>query len=424
MISVLLVQATAAPDLGADLQALGIEVAGRSDVQGLVRDALRSGCEVIVAWDAYPASGLLGALASLRQHAALPVLVFTTDADADTMAQALEAGVDAYVVNGYAPQRLRSLLQLAQARHARDQAQHKVHAELAERFEDRKLVDRAKGILMRALQVGEEEAFKALRAASMQEQQRVGQVARRVIDAARDAEAVNRSGQLRMLSQRLVKLQALRCAGLDAASTAADLAAASQQVSETMARLGQSLSRSTFGDLLDATQQAWSTLQAALQRTPRTSELGAVDAAAEALLERAERLTHVLEVASPLASLAIVNRAGRQRMLSQRLAKQALLATLDSGASASQAAADAVRTIETFEATLRDLTDAPLGSPMIHAGLEQAADEWRRMLAGMRESASDDGRRALAAASDALLARFELLTAEYGRIAQQLFEAV
>ena len=46
----------------------------------------------------------------------------------------------------------------------------------------------------------------------MHSQRRVGQVAQQVIDGARDAEAINRAGQLRMLSQRLVKLTAMEAA--------------------------------------------------------------------------------------------------------------------------------------------------------------------------------------------------------------------
>jgi len=420
MTAVLLIAPPGAPDLAADLVALGIGVAGRSDPPSLLRDSVRLSADAVVAWDPYPAAGLLDALASLQQHAPLPVLLFTSDSDVQTLAAALAAGVHAYVVNGYAPARLRTLLQLARARHEREAAQRREHDDLAERFEERKLVDRAKGLLMRARQTDEEEAFRILRAASMQEQQRVGQVARRIIDAAHDAEAVDRAGQLRMLSQRLVKLYALRVAGDDAAATSAELAAAREQVDERLERLGQTLSRPTFGDLLDATLQAWSGLDAWLRRPVEVGRLGDVDAAAESLLEAAERLTHALEVASPLAALEVVNRAGRQRMLSQRLAKQALLAALGAQPLSSQAAAAAVRTIEDFEATLRHLGDAPLSSPEQRAALVRAAEEWRQMLGGVRDAADATGRRTLAQASDALLARFEQLTAAYGRMAQQL----
>lgn len=424
MPSVLLLAPPDAPPIESDLAALGIPVAARCDLAGLLRAAVQAPAEtIVVAWDAYPAAGLLGALESLRDHAPRPVLLFTSDADADTLGRALQAGVHAYVVNGYAAPRLRALLQLARARHAHETAQRRAYAELEARFEERKLVDRAKGILMRSRQVGEEEAFRMLRAASMQEHQRVGQVAHRVIEAARDAEAVNRAGQLRMLSQRLVKLQATRAAGADAAARAA-VEAAAAQVGETLEMLGRVLSRATFGDLIDAVAQAWSAMRPQLVgATPSPAQLVQLDAAAGHLLDCAERLTLALEVASPLATLGLVNRAGRQRMLTQRLAKQALIAALCDGEPARQAAADAVYTVRDFEATLALLRDAPLSSPQTQADLSAATAHWQEMLDGMRRAADPSGRQLLAQASDTLLERFERLTAEYGRLAQQLFRA-
>src|SRR6185369_6331900 len=111
-----------------------------------------------------------------------------------------------------APNRLRALVHLALARFAHERQLRDALADVTSRFEERKLVDRAKGILMRARQVSEDEAFKVLRMASMHSNQRVGQVSQQVIAAAGIAESVNRAGQLRMLSQRVVKLYALRVA--------------------------------------------------------------------------------------------------------------------------------------------------------------------------------------------------------------------
>lgn len=424
MPSVLLLAPTDAPPIASDLDALGIGVVARCDAAGLLREALKAPEDaVVVAWEAYPAVALLGALQVLQAHAPRPVLLFTSDAAAETLEQALRVGVHAYVVNGYAAPRLRALLQLARSRYAHEAAQRKAYADLDARFEERKLVDRAKGILMRSRQVGEDEAFRMLRGASMQEHQRVGQVAHRVIEAARDAEAVNRAGQLRMLSQRLVKLQASRTAGGDLSDRVA-VDAAAAQVGETLEMLGRVLSRATFGDLIDAVTQAWAAMRPQLaQAAPSPAQLVQLDAAAARLLESAERLTLALEVASPLATLGLVNRAGRQRMLSQRLAKQALIAALCEGEAARQAAADAVLTVRDFEATLAALREAPLSSPQTQTELAAAGDDWQRMLDGMRRAGDDTGRRLVARASDALLERFERLTGEYGRLAQQLFRA-
>ena len=422
MPTVLLIAPPDAPAIEADLASLGVNVGARSGPATLVRDAARSGCDLVLAWDAYPASGLLKALDALQQHAPLPVLLFTSDAQTATLDEALRSGVHAYVVNGYAPHRLRPLLQLARTRFDREAALRGAHDELAHRFEERKLVDRAKGILMRSLQIPEDEAFAMLRRASMHEQQRVGTVSRRVIDAARDAQALNRAGQLRMHSQRLVKLHALRCAGVDVAAAAALLDESRARVAANLAQLEKEVARDTFGDLLDAVLHAWRPLEALLQRGVDLGLLSHVDAAADELLVAAEALTAALEAASPLATLAIVNRAGRQRMLSQRLAKQALLGTLFDGAAAQAAADEAVRSIQAFEATLHELAQSPLSTPLIRDELELATAAWRRMLAGLHTAHTLAGRQSIATESEALLAAFERLTDLYGQGAQTLIE--
>ncbi len=130
-------------------------------------------------------------------------------------------------------------------------------AEVRTRFDERKLVDRAKGILMGARQLREEEAFRALRNAAMASKQRIGQVSQMVIDSARYAEAMNRAGQLRMLSQRLVKLYALACAGVIRRETAGLFAESVAQVDSNLSILDRSLSKPTFGDLLGAVLAPW-----------------------------------------------------------------------------------------------------------------------------------------------------------------------
>lgn len=422
MFTVLLIAPADAPPIEADLTAFGVKVGARSTPATLVRDGARAGCDLVLAWEPYPATGLLKALEALQQHAPLPVLLFTSDAQSATLDEALRSGVHAYVVNGYAPHRLRPLLQLARARFEREAAIRSAHDDLSHRFEERKLVDRAKGILMRSLQIPEDEAFGMLRRASMHEQQRVGVVSRRVIDAARDAQALNRAGQLRMLSQRLVKLHALRCAGVDAANAGRLIDESLARVADNLALLGKEVTRDTFGDLIDAVLQAWRPLETLLRRDIDPASLSRVDDAADELLAAAEALTAALEASSPLATLAIVNRAGRQRMLSQRLAKQALLGTMFDGPAAQGAADEAVRSIQAFEATLLELERSPLSTPRIREELELAGAAWRRMLAGLRGAHTKAGRLAIASESETLLAAFERLTDLYGQGAQLLIE--
>ena len=196
-------------DLAADLAAAGIHVLGASSRGNLVREAARLAPDLVVCHETSPDEALFAACALLAETAPRPVVVFTQDPEAAKIERAMRSGIHAYVVNGYAANRLRHVIHVAEARYRGEAALRAELADITRRFDERKLVDRAKGILMRARQVSEEEAFAVLRAASMHSNLRVGQISRQVIAAAHYADAVNRAGKLRMLSQRLVKACAL-----------------------------------------------------------------------------------------------------------------------------------------------------------------------------------------------------------------------
>ena len=407
-------------DLAADLAAAGVRVLGATPRGDLVREAVRTSPDVIVCHEVSPDETLFAAFALLAETAPCPVVVFTHDPEAAKIERALAAGIHSYVVNGYSAERLRAVLQVARSRFEQER---RVRAELVEvtrRFDERKLVDRAKGILMRARQVSEEEAFAVLRAASMHSNQRVGQVSRQVIAAAHYADAVNRAGKLRMLSQRLVKACALRV--LDRAGTAhADqVDDATRQIDASIAALAKSVSKPTFGDLLDAVSTAWAEVQALAAPALAAGGLAALDAAAERLLLQAERLTRGLETAGLVTTLHVINVSGRQRMLSQRYAKEALLGLVLEGDAARAARAELARTAETFEQSLAHLRTIPLCTGEIRALLDDAERVWQEVAATGRQVGQASGARSLDAASDALLALFEQLTDRYERSMQVL----
>jgi AmiR/NasT family two-component response regulator len=261
-----------APELVSDLLAAGIEVLARCECAEMVRLAVRHAPAVVVVWEPYPGAEaqapLFAALGLLQEVQPTPVLVFTSEVGAEAMELSIQAGVASWVVNGYSRDRVRPLIQytLARGRHAA-----RLRAELKElrvRYEERRLVDRAKGILMTARQVSEDEAFRLLRTASMQAKQRIGQVSQQVIDAAQYADAINQGGRLRMLSQRIVKLYALATAGVEVASSRALLASSSVQVREILDHLLKVVSRPSFGDLLDSALSAWVAMRADLDLPP------------------------------------------------------------------------------------------------------------------------------------------------------------
>ena len=417
--------------LAADLQAAGIQVLGLvADRHKLVQDVVRHAPDLVICDEAQPGDALFKATLAIAQMAACPVIVFTQSADADLMARAMASGVHAYVVNGYAAQRLRSLIHLAQARFRHEAAQRHTLQELTTRFDERKLVDRAKGILMRTQQVSDDDAFEFLRTTSMHTNQRLGQVSQHIIHTARFAEDVNRCGQLRMLSQRLVKLHALQQAGVQVAQCATQSQASAQRIDAHLVHLGKSLSQATYGDLLGQLVQTGERLKRVLLDIAVLDQdavaLASKDELAEQLLQGAERLTAELENAGSVPPLRVLNMAGRQRMLSQRFAKYAVLAMLGDSGLLQRSEVGMAESRAAFEQALTYLNSLPLSTPAIQSALQSAGIGWLEMLALVKDKRDGDlpdrvqRLQRLALASENLLDLFEQLSAHYERSMQML----
>jgi response regulator NasT len=113
-----------------------------------------------------------------------PIVMFTNDADTSTVKAAVAAGVTAYVVAGLAPERIRPLLDVAMARFPHEEALRRELADARTELDQRKLIDRAKGLLMERQGLSEQQAYDKLRKAAMDRGLKLVQVAQRIIDAA------------------------------------------------------------------------------------------------------------------------------------------------------------------------------------------------------------------------------------------------
>ena len=424
---VLLSDVASCQGLVSDLEIAGGQVmAVLDDCSLLVQSVVRHAPNLVVVHTSTVEDVLFKATQSLAEVSPRPVLVFTQDGDADHIVRATESGMHAYVVNGYGAQRLRPLMQLAQARFNRERGLLEELRDVSTRFEERKAVERAKGILMSARQISDNDAFHILRTASMHSNQRLGQVAQHIIQSALFAEGVNRAGQLRMLSQRLVKHWLLRLAGVQVTQHLALQTDSAQRIDANLTLLGKNLSQPTFGDLLADVVTDWKALKKALKAAPAPDQLAPLNALAERLLQDAERLTASLEGAGSVAPLRMLNMAGRQRMLSQRFAKASLLGVLESGEPQLQHQAEMEAARQAFEQGLGYLNGLPLSTPDIRRTLESAAQGWQQVLTGADHVRRPAGRdrllrlEGLAAASESLLDDFETLSAQYERSMQML----
>ncbi|MEO5688812.1 MAG: ANTAR domain-containing protein [Burkholderiaceae bacterium] len=310
---------------------------------------------------------------------------------------------------------IESALALARARHRHDDALRRVAARAHEQLDERKWVDRAKGVLMSARGLGEEEAFRLLRGAAMSVNLRIGELSRAVVEAARWADAMNRAGQLRMLSQRLVRLAAQQLLKIDTRDTALLKTQSMQRVRDNLEMLAPQCATTSAQPAYTRTELCWQVLAQALD-APRidASALRHVDALAAQMLAAAELLTEALQAAAGRRALHIVNQCGRQRMRVQHIAKEGLMAAIGAASSEPQALLRRHEAaLDDFEAAQRELEQAPLTSPEIRSTLEQVRDDWLRLLGGVDACGTGAGRRALVQASEALLVRLESLTAAY-----------
>ncbi len=177
---------TRAGEICAGLALAGYQVAAiLADADNLTAEVEKLKPDVILIDTESPSRDTLENLAVMNAGMPRPVILFTQDDGQDAIRDAMKAGVSSYVVAGLDPKRIKPIVEVARARFEDTLALRNELEEANRKLSDRKLIDKAKGVLMKARGLEEEEAYHAMRKLAMERGQTMAKVAKDVIDMAK-----------------------------------------------------------------------------------------------------------------------------------------------------------------------------------------------------------------------------------------------
>lgn len=138
---------------------------------------------IIVDMDS-PDRDMLEQMQSINSDRPRPVVMFSEDDDSNTIQKAVKAGVSAYIVDGLQPLRVMPILETAIARFNEFQAVKNELEKTRNTLEERKLIEQAKGIVMKQSDYDEETAYKSMQKIAMSRNMKLVELARSIIAAA------------------------------------------------------------------------------------------------------------------------------------------------------------------------------------------------------------------------------------------------
>lgn len=154
------------------------------EVHGVARIIETLQPDVIVIDIENPNRDMMEHLFQLTRTVGRPIAMFVDRSDSAAIEAAVEAGVSAYIVDGLRKERVKPILDMAVSRFRAFSRLQRELADAKSALEERKLVERAKGILMKMRGFSEEEAFTLLRQTAMNEKKKIAEIAQSVVTAA------------------------------------------------------------------------------------------------------------------------------------------------------------------------------------------------------------------------------------------------
>ena len=145
-----------------------------SQVEALKPDVILIGVDA-------PGQKMLADIATIKQQQSVPIVMFTRDNRSETIRAATQAGVSAYVVDGLSPERIQPIIEAATARFREFQALAQELEKTKTNLAERKIIERAKGLVMEQRGCTEAEAYRMLQKMAMDRKRRLAEIAQDVL---------------------------------------------------------------------------------------------------------------------------------------------------------------------------------------------------------------------------------------------------
>lgn len=229
--------------------------------------------------------------------------------------------------------------------------------------------------------------------------------------------AVNKAGRQRMLTQRIIKSYCQVGLGVTPAVSWQQLADAQALFEAQLAELVANAPAGRASAALARLEERWKPFKSVARGPVSQSGARQLAGQSDALLAAADELTRIMESISGAPAARLVNIAGRQRMLSQRLAKTYMLRLWELDNAALRDEAETAR--REFEDALAILLEAPENTPEITEELAGIALQWEWFRSALDLEGAATYRLIAAEASDSILAGMETITRRYEELAER-----
>lgn len=229
--------------------------------------------------------------------------------------------------------------------------------------------------------------------------------------------AINKAGRQRMLSQRIVKAYCLLGMNVLADKSHAILKNSANLLDAQLVELKQFTDKADINEALTREEQLWLQVKVIIGAPVSLDGARKLVGLNEELQQAADRVTKLIENSANVHAGHLVNLAGRQRMLSQRIAKFYMLSKW--GFKQPEIAEGMASSQKEFVSALQELESSPQNTPQIIATLAEARLQWDHFLMALGDQQINDSGSTMVAAfaSEHLLEIMDKITNLYAQTA-------